>query len=81
MAPPIGGGLVINSDGAFFLVGAFGSAVVATLTPITGGSAPNGYSITIQSQADFLLATVNAMTEVRLQQKRRGDCFGNDNRR
>ena len=67
VAPPIGGGLVINSDGAFFLVGAFGSAVVATLTPITGGSAPNGYSITIQSQvpADFLLATVNAMTEVR----------------
>ena len=34
VAPPIGGGLVINSDGAFFLVGAFGSAVVATLTPI-----------------------------------------------
>ena len=66
-AAPIGGGLVINSDGAFFLVGTFGSAVVATLTPIMGGSAPNGYSLTIQSQvpADFILITANAMTEVR----------------
>ena len=65
-AAPIGGGLVINSDGAFFLVGTFGSAIVATLTP-TGGSAPNGYSLTIQSQvpADFILITANAMTEVR----------------
>ena len=63
---PIGGGaLAINRDGALHLVNS-PSAIVATLAPITGGYAPSGYSVTIQSQvpADFRLTITNAMTVV-----------------